>query len=360
MNSSLDTVLEKVGILQGEINKQKKLVRSLVERHKKSINSFLENAGYKYQVELINNTSNDYKLLLRHVESNITLMGGKQHLSFGEKNAFAIVLFMYEALFRKPDLIILDDPISSFDKNKKYAIMHMLFRGNNAECLKNKNVLMLTHDLDPVIDTVKVLKEFSNISESKFIYTISGVLYEKSIRKNNLLTFAQICKKVVFSDVDEIIKLIYLRRHFEIIDDLGDEYQVLSNLFHKRTILDLKDTRKEVGDDKMDTLAFNNGVMSLNDHISNFEYNAILLKIQDDNLLKNIFENAQNNYIKINIFRLIFDDNINSLSSVLRKFINESYHVENELICQLDPNEYDLVPHFIIEECSKYIKEKIV
>src|SRR5690606_4737644 len=120
--------------------------------------SFLQNAGYKYKVELVSQGV-DYKLLLQHLEASAPLNGGKQHLSFGEKNAFALVLFMYEALFRKPDLIILDDPISSFDKNKKYAIMHMLFRNDSSACLKNKNVLMLTHDLDPVIDTVKVLKE---------------------------------------------------------------------------------------------------------------------------------------------------------------------------------------------------------
>jgi ABC-type molybdate transport system ATPase subunit len=35
---------------------------------------------------------------------------------------------MYDVLKAKPDLIVLDDPISSFDKNKKYAIIDMLFR----------------------------------------------------------------------------------------------------------------------------------------------------------------------------------------------------------------------------------------
>ena len=79
---------------------------------------------------------------------------------FGERNAFAIVLFMYEVLSTNPDLIILDDPISSFDKNKKFAILEMLFRRESASCLKNKTVLMLTHDVEPIIDTVKSLKQF--------------------------------------------------------------------------------------------------------------------------------------------------------------------------------------------------------
>lgn len=41
----------------------------------------------------------------------------------------------------------------------------------------------------------------------------------------------------------------------------------------------------------------------------------------------------------------------------LRKFINETFHIENELIRQLDPNEYDLIPDFILEECDKFILE---
>jgi len=38
----------------------------------------------------------------------------------------------------------------------------------------------------------------------------------------------------------------------------------------------------------------------------------------------------------------------------LQKFINETYHIENELICQLHPNKFDLIPDFIIEACDQY------
>lgn len=357
LNQSLNTVLEKVGILQGEVSKQKNLLKKLIEKHQESINSFLSNAGYKYTVEIINNNTNDYKLLLKHIDSNETINGGNQFLSFGERNAFSLVLFMYEALHKKPDLIVLDDPISSFDKNKKYAIMHMLFRGKSADCFLNKTVLMLTHDLDPVIDTVKVLKEFNNLSVASFITTSNGILEEKEIRKGNLLSFAQICKKALESDMDDIIKLIYLRRHFEIINDLGDEYEVLSNLFHKREKENCKDQRKENGNDAMSELAFNNGIIKIKEQIQHFDYDSTLASIKDIGYLKELYANATNNYTKLNVFRLIYDANLNRLPNVLRKFINETYHIENELICQLDPNDYNLIPDFIIDDCDKYIIE---
>lgn len=357
LNNSLDTVLEKVGMLQGEINKQKSLVKLLIEKHKKSINSFFTNAGYKYKIEIINEKSDNYKLILKHIESEGIINGGKQHLSFGEKNAFSLVLFMYEALHKKPNLIVLDDPISSFDKSKKYAIMHMLFRGKSEECFLNKTVLMLTHDLDPIIDAVKVLKEFNNLCVANFLSNKNGLLSEKRIKKQNLQSFAQICKSAIESDLNDIVKLIYLRRNFEIIDDLGNEYQVLSNLFHKRKKEECKDQRKEKGDDVMSEADFESGIIKIKEFIPSFEYDNFLTMIEDKVILKNLYNNTDNSYAKLNIFRLIYDDTTSQISGVLRKFINETFHIENELICQLNPNEYDLIPDFILEECDKYITE---
>ncbi len=357
LNYSLDIVLEKVGQLQGEINQQKRLVKILIERHRKSINSFLTNAGYKYTVEIVNDNSNNYKLLLRHIDSKGIINGGKQHLSFGEKNAFSLVLFMYEALYKKPDLIILDDPISSFDKSKKYAIIDMLFGKENGQ-LRTKSVLMLTHDLDPVIDTVKVLNSlFNNICEANFLTTKKGVLTETRIKKQNLLSFAQICKSTLKTGLDGIVKLIYLRRHFEIIDDLGNEYQIISNLFHKRKREECKDQRKEIGNDLMSDLDFNFGIEKIKELVPGFDYFSNLTKLEDLETLKALYKNVENSYAKLNIFRLIYDDNVAEIPSVLRKFINETFHIENELICQLDPNEYDLIPDFILEECDKFILE---
>lgn len=357
INSSLDTVLEKVGLLQGEINKQKLLVKNLIEKHRKSINSFLTNAGYKYTVEILNEKSDDYKLLLRHIDSDGVINGGKQHLSYGEKNAFSLVLFMYEALHKKPDLIVLDDPISSFDKSKKYAIMHMLFRGKSQECFLNKTVLMLTHDLDPIIDTVKVLKEFNNLCVASFLTTKNGFLSEKGITKQNLLSFAQICKSALESDLDDIVKLIYLRRNFEIIDDLGNEYQVLSNLFHKRKKAECKDQRQDNENDLMSEADFEVGNLKIKEIISSFDYDTFLTMLEDKENLKTLYNGTDNSYAKLNIFRLIYTDTISEIPSVLRKFINETFHIENELICQLDPKEYDIIPDFILEECDNFVNE---
>jgi energy-coupling factor transporter ATP-binding protein EcfA2 len=340
--------------LQGEINKQRVQTKKLIVKHQLNINTFLRNAGYRYIVEIENTESIDYKLKLRHIESEEKISNGRQHLSFGEKNAFALVLFMYEALSRKSDLIILDDPISSFDKNKKYAIMHMLFRGE--KCLKNKNVIMFTHDFDPVIDTVKILKEFINLSESKFLSTKNGFLVEKEITRNDILTFSQICDKVLNKpDLDILVKLIYLRRNYEIIDDSVDAYQVLSNLFHKREITNIKDFRKPPGNDIMYLDNFNIGVENIVNLIPTFHYDSLLARLVDEVDLKNLYNSNQNGYIKLQLFRLIYSDSLIDVNSVLRKFINETFHIENEMISQLDPTEFEIIPDSIVQECDQYL-----
>ena len=42
------------------------------------------------------------QLKLLHIDHSQHLSGGTQHLSYGEKNAFSLVLFMYECLAKKP------------------------------------------------------------------------------------------------------------------------------------------------------------------------------------------------------------------------------------------------------------------
>jgi hypothetical protein len=128
LNASLDTLMAQASHLQGKINIQRAGMQRLIQKHKTDINTFLAYAGYRYQVD-ISGEGEECRLKLRHVDHEDYLNGGSQHLSYGERNAFAIVLFMYECLARKPGLIVLDDPISSFDKIKNLPYSKCFFVG---------------------------------------------------------------------------------------------------------------------------------------------------------------------------------------------------------------------------------------
>lgn len=351
INSSLDAVLKRINDLQREVGQQKTEVKKLINKHQGGINQFLKNAGFKYEVKI---DAIGYKLKLKHIDSSNLLSGGDQHLSFGERNAFALVLFMYESLSKNPDLIVLDDPISSFDDNKKYAILEMLFRQD--ECLKNRTVLMLTHDIEPVIDTTKVLKPFKDLSKSCFLELKNGILTEQNIEKGDILTFSQICNEVVKTDaVDEIIKLVYLRRDYEVTDDKGNEYEVLSNLFHKRNRQKAEDHRLDDGE-PLSKENFEDGVESIKGRIPSFDYERILNNIQNIQGIKKLYNSTNNNYEKLQLFRIHNEDDVNGIT---QKYIKELYHIENELINQLNPLKFNLVPEFIIKECDEIINPRL-
>ncbi|MHA3902816.1 AAA family ATPase [Castellaniella sp. WN] len=354
INDSIDMLIQQAGQLQGKINQQRSEMKKTIERHQKEINEFLEYAGYRYAVEIVGDDE-QAQLKLRHIDYEQHISDGAQYLSFGERNAFAIVLFMYECLAKKPDLIILDDPISSFDKNKKYAILEMLFRRDSSACLKNKTVLMLTHDVEPIIDTIRSLeKQFINQASSAFLRLEGGAITEFKIAKDDIKTFSQICKSAVDSECHDVIKLIYLRRYYEIMDDKGDAYQVLSNLFKKRErAIDTRETRRADGEyPEMVAKKFESGCSEIKSWISRFSYAGLLAEIIETDALRALYEASTKGYEKLQVFRLLGLDVENS---VIQKFINESYHIENEFICQLDPAKFDTIPAYVIAECDKIL-----
>ena len=40
---------------------------------------------------------------------------------------------------------------------------------------------------------------------------------------------------------------------------------------------------------------------------------------------------------------------------VIRKFLNETYHIENDYLFQLNPIRYNTIPNYIIAECDRAI-----
>lgn len=359
INESLDTILIQSGRLQGEVNKQKRCIEKTITEYSNEINNFLKYAGYKYIVAIEEDDDKTYKLKLKHVdfiEGDIN--NAKLHLSFGEKNAFALILFMFEAIKSNPDLIILDDPISSFDKNKKYAVIDMLFRGDKS--LKGKTVLMLTHDFDPVLDIMYHHKDRFSYLNTKgyFLENIDGLLIEKEINTSNIKTFLEILTLNIEDAENNINKAIYLRRYMELMNNKGDGYNLLSNLFKKREI----PIKKHIVNDRMcETNMSLQEVLSaeseIKEHILDFSYTEYLNLVKNTKDLVELFKSTNSNYEKLQIYRII-NPKI-SCNDVIKKFVNEVYHIENNYIYQLNPREYQIVPQYIIDECTKEI-DKII
>lgn len=351
INKSIEQLLKKAGELQGKINIQKKLIEKLVDENKIAINVFLRNAGYKYSVDLIEDEKGKHKLKLIHIDLENEVKNAKACLSYGERNAFALVLFMFDALKNQPDLVVLDDPISSFDKNKKYAIVEMLFRKES--CFRGKTVLLLSHDFEPIIDMVyhhsdRFEKPFASFLENNY-----GVLIEKEINKIDIQTFIEINETNISTGGNVVSKLVYLRRTYEIVNVKGMAYQLVSNVLHKRSepvIVDAASPRQMTQDEIVE------GTKEIQQKIPEFKYTDAVKFVSDSSEMKNLYKKLSSNYEKLHIYRIIFDSNDKSIQSdVIQKFINQAFHIENDYIYQLNPSTFQTVPQYVIDECNRFL-----
>ena len=66
----------------------------------------------------------------------------------------------------------------------------------------------------------------------------------------------------------------------------------------------------------------------------------------------------ENNYEKLHIFRVLREGS--PANNVIQKFINETFHIENKYIMQLNPRKYELVPSFIIDECNQIVSSSAI
>lgn len=347
INATLDGLLKKATDIQKAIGIQRSNIQKTIQAYRNEINSFLQYAGYKYVVE-VDNENDVYKMRLRHLDSQTALEKGSQYLSYGERNAFSLVLFMYEVIKENPDLIVLDDPISSFDKNKKFAILNTLFRGKRS--LKDKMVLMLTHDLEPIIDVVHTLANNFNFPSATFLHAEGGAVTEVPITRDDILTFSEVCKENIASGCDDIIKLVYLRRDFEVKGDKGTTYHLISNLLHKRPIPKWIDSS---GERDMTSTEIADAMVNVAAIIPGFEYAKLLQQVSDDVNMMSLYNATSSNYEKLQMYRIInIGKNLHE-SDIIAKFINEAFHIENEYLMQLNPRKYQTTPKFIIDECDQ-------
>lgn len=356
INEKLDEVAAKIGEVQGRINTQKARVAKLIKKNQEEVNAFLRSAGYRYTVRIVP-TEDTYRMLLDHVDApGQHIQDAGSHLSYGEKNAFAMVLFMHDVQHQKPDLVVLDDPVSSFDKTKKFAIINELFRGKNT--LRDTTTLLLTHDIEPAIDMVRVGTKGLFTAAEPVVHFLSGrggTVTEKPIEPNDLLTFTKVCEENIASASSSIIKCIYLRRLYEVHGTVDEGYELLSNLFHGRDVPIFKPT--DDPDVPMSPAEVAMATTEIQKHIPDFNYAGLVAELKTEGSLKARFEDTTVGYEKVQLFRIMtdLDPDLPKGDAVFTKFVNTTYHIENEYVLQLNPREFDAVPEFVINRCTELL-----
>lgn len=368
INSKISQIRENVAELKSELGQLRGYIQATVQKYKNDINDFLKSAGIKYKVQIDVNGENDALTTLHYVgeEGVLNPVGSiKKHLSWGEKNAFALVLFMFDAISKDPDLIILDDPISSFDSNKKYAIINRLFANGQQDSFYKKTVLMLTHDFEPVIDFVINKKPTGGYVNAKFIKNNNGLISEKVIEKNEgidsyIKMLINYSKDSMINPVSRLVFLRQLIEHIQSNDSESLAYNIISSLVHGEEIPLIKDSQSEIRPATEEE--YRDGELFIKSFTQDFEYGIFYASYFNVSYLKLLYEELDNNYLKLQIFRTYIDIakcRVQLKDDVILKFIDEIYHIENDYIYYLDVLNYDIVPDYIITKCNDFFQNSL-
>lgn len=364
IKDKIETLTQNTGKLKGLfINYQNKM-NKLIEERKEDINHFFSIAGFPYKFILRGSGEEQAVsyLIPAKLGENNKVENPEKHLSWGEKNAFSLVMFMFEAVSEKADLIVLDDPITSFDKDKKFAVIRRLF-DNQKLSFRDKTVVMLTHDMQPIIDYIH--KEFfkglglTTPVKATYLQNEEGKVCEYNIEKADILNAVELTKRLAEDDSQElVIRVVNLRKYIELVEpnwSVAPIYEILSNIIHGRNVPTDKNGKS------LPTTIINAGCNELKKYIEDMDYTAIIGALNDQKLLA--LSKASDLYVKVIAIRLLFERH-NGLLNKLRqkypatcKFVNETNHVENDYIFQLNPTKYYGVPECYLEQLEKFLSE---
>ena len=367
ITKKINEIIAKITDLQAKTATLNTFIRNSINSSKEDINKFLETAGFNYKFDFDVSSENSSKTILIYKgQEDINVDNIDRHLSWGEKNAFALVLFMYYAISKKAELIILDDPISSFDSNKKYAIINRLFENrSDKKSFYGRTVLMLTHDFEPIIDFIINNKPNSGHAIAKYIKNTNNIVTEREITKSNdIISIVKLSYTYAKdSSINMISRVNFLRKYIEHICVENYEenqliYDMLSSLVHAKNYPD-----KQVNRDtylRFTQEEFEKAQDCIRKYIEDFDYEEILNNYYNKEYIVEEFFKETNNYIKSQLFReyLEVSGERNNLDNNLLKFIDEIYHIENDYIFTIDLIKFDTIPDYIIEKINDFMKEK--
>lgn len=365
-----DQVLElrsEAAVLKREMGALKGVMQATIQASQTDINEFLKTAGINYELVILAEDENNSRTILKQCfsEERTDVTKIRDHLSWGEKNAFALILFMYYAVMQNPDLIILDDPISSFDTNKKYAILHRMFKniGKRDVSLEGKTVLFLTHDFEPITDFIVVGKLGEEKAQASFVCNEHGIVKAHKIDPNSDVKLITIeCSEIAKNtDINIVSRVAFLRKLSELNgrnEDWDFVYEILSCLIHANEIKRKLGNNTYIDIDPGDIAL---GISKIKEYIPDFDYDELKNNIYTKEGVKNLYNAETNAYLKVQLFREmneILTHNevrITQMDDAWYKFIDETYHIENDYLHFLDIIKFNIVPSYIIDNVDEIV-----
>ena len=161
--------------------------------------------------------------------------------------------------------------------------------------------------------------------------------------------------------VNIVSRVAFLRKLCELNEckeKWGCAYEILSCLIHAKEIkrkitndvyVDLDESEKQEGFDK------------IREYIPEFDYDNLKNDIYTLEGIKQIYLTENNAYLKMQLFRAmkeVAQDNdirISPMDSAWFKFIDETYHIENDYLHYLDIMKFNIVPDYIVSKVDSMV-----
>ena len=369
INNQVLELRSEAAVLKREMGALKGVMQATIQASQTDINEFLKTAGINYELVILAEDETNSRTILKQCfsEERTDVTKIREHLSWGEKNAFALILFMYYAVMQNPDLIILDDPISSFDTNKKFAILHRMFKniGKRDVSLEGKTVLFLTHDFEPITDFIVVGKLGEEKAQASFICNEHGIVRAHKIDPNSDVKLITVeCSEIAKNaDINIVSRVAFLRKLSELngrVEEWDLVYEILSCLIHASEI------KRKIGNTTyidIDPEDIALGISKIKEYIPDFDYDELKNNIYTKEGVKNLYGIETNAYLKVQLFREMneilthSEVRITQMDSAWYKFIDETYHIENDYLHFLDIIKFNIVPSYIVDNVNKIISE---
>lgn len=341
LNDNLDEIKQIMG-------ENKAIFNLLVGGNLKKLNNYIKKLGIPYEF-MLNKHDLDQReasFLLHHVhdENKINRVSG---LSFGEQNMISLIIFL---LIKDGEVIIIDDPASSYDHFRRKTILDMIY-----EFSDNRTILVLSHDhvflkyallhRESSSRKLEMRQELSNI-EQKYYELTGNISY--------LENFNDQCNIKTVNIIDFKPMEDHIMNHLDSLDEDASFYRKVINL---RLLAEIK---KYDNDDDSKLIYDYLSALLHKESKDNILHKLNLKNVTEENILEIIkdkfkfeLENIPDDYIlihdydKFTTFEIAIAKRENIGSSIEKDELNNIVHYNDALLINLNPYKFNTYSNYI-------------
>lgn len=362
LNLEIDSLMTMTEFLRQTLAELTKNLTSKIKKNERIINDFFKICGLPYKVNIKGENDEVFKTLFTYKNDSNIIDDRLNYLSYGEANVLAIIIFAIENR-DNASLIVLDDPVSSFDSNKRYAIYQYLF-SKKSNLLYGKTILLMTHDFQTVVAFAKTLDLKDYGITFNYLLNLNNIMIEQPFSEDKIISSLTRYNEYAKNDkYDLYSRIVAVRRIYEInTGTYTDMYNYLSGLIH----FDNQPKHSKKGSSQSFT---DSEIAECDKELSEFlnyqyDYKMLLNKISDYKyLIENYEKKETTNFAKtcitrclvLNLKRAKQKIKENKESDVMWNFMCESFHVETQYIYSIaDISTLD-IPNYIISLCDEIV-----